>query len=177
MVVLRQTAAAGFAITPLLRALFLRPEFYAADVRSGLVRTPVEYVTSIMRSTARTAQYVRTDQWMRSLGQELWSPPNVSGWKSNAYWISSVSAGYRARFADALATQLAKDKFLADSATKPPAEAVDAALAAFHVTNPGAGLRTLLADWVTRQRAANRAASEPRYLSLLVLLSPDIQLA
>ncbi len=67
--------------------------------------------------------------------------------------------------------------WLADSATKTPTEAVDAALAAFHVTHPSAGLRTLLINWVTSQRAANRASVEPRYLSLLVLLSPEIQLA
>ena len=169
--------AAGFELRPVLRALFLRPEFYGAEVRSGLVRTPVEYVTSIMRATTKTATYVKTDQWMGALGQQLFSPPNVSGWKPNAYWISAAAAGYRARFADSLANQLARDRFLADSATKPPAEAVDAALTAFHVVQPTAGLRTLLTDWVTRQRAANRAAAEPRYLSLLVLLSPEIQLA
>ena len=169
--------AAGFEIKPLLRALFLRPEFYAADVKTGLVRTPVEYVTSIMRSTNKTAQYVKTDQWMASLGQQLFSPPNVSGWKPNAYWISAASAGSRARFADALATQLSNDKFLADSATKTPVEAANAGLAAFHVTHPSAGLRTLLTDWATRQRAANRTAAEPRYLAMLVMLSPEIQLA
>jgi uncharacterized protein (DUF1800 family) len=169
--------AANFEIKPLLRALFLRPEFYAADVRTGLVRTPVEYVASLMRATNKTATYVKTDQWMGQLGQQLFSPPNVAGWKPNAYWISAAAAGYRAKFADALATQLVKDAWLADSATKTPTEAVAAALAAFHVTHPSAGLRTLLVDWVTQRRAAGRAAAEPRYLSLLVMLSPEIQLA
>ena len=169
--------AANFEIKPLLRALFLRPELYAADAKTGLVRPPVEYVASIMRATGKTAQYIKTDAYMASLGQQLFSPPNVSGWKPNAYWISAASAGARARFVDTLAIQLAKDAFLADSATKTPAAAVDAALAAFHVTHPTPGLRTLLTDWVTRQRAANRATAEPRYLAMLVLLSPEIQLA
>ncbi len=96
--------AGGLEIKPLLRALFLRPEFYAPAAKTGLVRTPVEYVTSIMRSTTKTAVYVKTNDWMRALGQELYSPPNVSGWKSNAAWISAASAGYRARFADQLST-------------------------------------------------------------------------
>ena len=169
--------AANFELKPLMRALFLRPEFYAADVKAGLVRPPIEYVASIMRATGKTASYVKTDTSMGPLGQQLFSPPNVSGWKPNAYWISAASAGERARFVDTLAIQLAKDAFLADSATKTPAAAVDAALAAFHVINPTPGLRTLLTDWVTRQRAANRATAEPRYLSMLVMLSPEIQLA
>ena len=46
---LRDVAIANnFAIKPWLRALLLHPEFYSADVKQGLVRSPVELMVAFM---------------------------------------------------------------------------------------------------------------------------------
>ena len=66
---------------------------------------------------------------------------------------------------------------LGDSTTKSPADSVAAAVAAFHILQPSARLTQVLTDWVNTQRPANQGWAEPKYLSLLVLLSPDLQLA
>ena len=47
--------ANNFEIKPVLRAMFLRTEFYSAEVKAGLVRTPVEYFTAVMRATSMAA--------------------------------------------------------------------------------------------------------------------------
>ena len=111
------------------------------------------------------------------MGQELYNPPNVSGWRQNGYWISAAAAASKANFVDWITWKLNEAHFLGDSTTKSAADAVAAAEAAFHILQPSARLTQVLTDWVNTQRPANQGWAEPKYLSLLVLLSPDLQLA
>jgi uncharacterized protein (DUF1800 family) len=169
--------ASNFEIKPVLRALFLRPEFYAPEAKTGLVRTPVEYFTAVMRATGLAAVDIHPDWWLDDMGQELYNPPNVSGWRPNGYWISAAAAAAKASFADWLTWKLKDAGFLADSKTKTPADAVAAALAAFAIHQPSAHIVQVLTDWINTQRAAKVSWAEQKYLPLLVLLSPDLQLA
>ena len=87
-----------FSIRPWLRALLTHPEFYTPEVRSGRVRTPVEYVVAALAATGHRSA-VATPLWlMEGMGQRPLYPPNVSGWRHNAYWIN---AGAMARRTDA----------------------------------------------------------------------------
>ena len=93
---LRDTALANdFAITPWLRALLLRPEFYAADVRQGLVRSPVEFVVACMVATGRRSAEATPIWLMTGMGQRPLYPPNVSGWKHNGYWVNASAMARR----------------------------------------------------------------------------------
>lgn len=172
--------AANWELKPLMRALFLRPEFYTDGVKQGLVRTPIEYVVSVMRAISWTSADVNPEWWLSNMGQEVYNPPNVSGWRPNGYWVSAAAASAKASFADWISWKLTDDKvgFLADSTTHPPADAVTNALAALQITEPSAHLRQVLENYVTTQRAAQyQGWAEPKYLTLLTLLSPDLQLA
>ena len=170
--------ANNLELKPVLRAMFLMTEFYSPAVKTGLVRTPVEYFTAVMRSTGMPAAEIHPEWWLDDMGQQLYSPPNVSGWRPNGYWISAAAAAAKAGFADWLTWKLKDKGFLADSASKIPVDAVAAAVAAFNVTQPSPRLLEVLNGWVTGQRAAaGQSWAEPKYLPLLVLLSPDIQLA
>lgn len=93
---LRDVALANdFEITPVVRALLLRPEFYADDVRRGRVRTPVEFVVGCLVATGlRSAE--ATPVWlMDGMGQRPLFPPNVAGWKHNGAWVDATSMAYR----------------------------------------------------------------------------------
>ena len=169
---------ADWELKPLLRALFLRPEFSTDAVKQGLVRTPVEYLVTIMKATTWTSAEIHPEWWLSNMGQEVYNPPNVSGWRPNGYWVSAAAASAKAGFADWLSWQLKDAGFLADSTTHTAAETVATALAALHVTEPSAHVRQVLEQWVATQRAAPyQGWAEPKYLTLLTLLSPDLQLA
>ena len=94
---LRDVALAyDFAITPWVRALLLRPEFYAADVVQGLVRSPAESMVAFMYATRPTCAATLPLWWMDGMGQRVLAPPDVSGWKHNSYFVNASAMGYRA---------------------------------------------------------------------------------
>ena len=73
----------------------MRDEFYTTAVKQGRVRTPVEFMVSLLVATGlRSAD--ATPLWlMEGMGQAPLYPPNVSGWKHNSYWISASAFGQR----------------------------------------------------------------------------------
>ncbi len=87
--------AADFDVEPWLRALLLRPEFYANDVRQGLVRSPVEFVVACLAATGRRSTEATPLWLMEGMGQRPLFPPNVSGWKHNGYWVNASAMAKR----------------------------------------------------------------------------------
>lgn len=88
----------GLSITELVRAVFHRPEFWSPQARHGLVRGPAEYVVSVMRGVNRPAGALNPQWYMAGMGQELFNPPNVAGWKPNGYWLSTAAVSSRLTF-------------------------------------------------------------------------------
>ena len=58
----------------LLRTIFLRPEFYSATARQGLVRGPVEWVVTCLRALGQTAEDRNPQWWLEDMGQQLCAP-------------------------------------------------------------------------------------------------------
>lgn len=101
---LRDALLAGdFAVRPWLRALLTNPEFYSAAVRTGRVRTPVEYMVAMLVATGlRSTQ--NTPLWlMEGMGQRPLFPPNVSGWRHNGYWVNASAVSQRTAAAQQIA--------------------------------------------------------------------------
>jgi uncharacterized protein (DUF1800 family) len=93
---MRQAAiSSGFEVKPWLTAMLTHPEFYGNDVRNGLVRSPVDYVVALLVATGlRSAG--NTPTWlMATMGQLLFYPPDVSGWKQNGYWVNAAAMSGR----------------------------------------------------------------------------------
>lgn len=85
-------------IAPVLRALFLRPEFEGETARTGRVSPPVEFAVATLR-TLRTEADERALPWRLSqMGQELYVPPNVAGWPGGLAWMNSVTRTHRMAF-------------------------------------------------------------------------------
>jgi hypothetical protein len=75
--------------------LLLRDEFYAPEVVTGRVLTPVEFVVACLVATglrSPTATPIWLMDWM---GQRPLYPPNVSGWKHNSYWVNASAMARR----------------------------------------------------------------------------------
>lgn len=172
--------ASGLDLRVLVRAVLLHPDFWSPAARRGLVRTPVEFVVAALRALDLTPWATNPQWWMEQMGQELFYPPNVSGWRPNQYWISANATWGRANLARSLTWKKnqAEPEFLRNDHLAVP-DAVQQAFAAFGIDDPSPRTRAVLEEWLTAQRAAPREWRNYQWINLwtLLLLCPDFQLA
>lgn len=170
--------AVSFNITDLLRAIFLHADFWTTATRQGLVRSPIDFVVAVMRSTGLDAANANPQWWLESMGQEPFDPPNVAGWKTNGYWISTSSASARAGFVRYI-TWRARDAGVLAATLEPttPAAGVQMAFDTFGINLPSSRTRGILETWVAAQRTAKQSWAVQPNLITLVPLTPEFQLA
>jgi uncharacterized protein (DUF1800 family) len=105
---LRERMAAEFTrtkgdIAAVLTVLLTSPEFYAADSRGTLIKSPVHLLVGTCRllilgvtATPSLAQLTA------AMGQELFNPPNVKGWPGGRDWITAGTLAVRYHLPEAL---------------------------------------------------------------------------
>ena len=98
--------ANDFDITPWVRAMLNRSEFLSTTARQGLVKTPVEYIAGLLYHTGIAASVAHPEWYAEDMGQAMFYPPNVSGWKINGYWVNASAVAARASFAGNLRWRL-----------------------------------------------------------------------
>lgn len=80
----------GHQFKPLLRAMFLSEEFYTPEVMRMQVKSPVQWLVMAVRQLERPLPPAAVCNTLtRSLGQELFQPPNVKGWDGGLTWITT----------------------------------------------------------------------------------------
>lgn len=82
--------SSGYDIRTLMRTVLNSDAFWSARNRGTLVKSPVE----ILLGTVRMLPYPRQTtpelvNLCRLLGQELFDPPNVRGWRGGDHWVST----------------------------------------------------------------------------------------
>ncbi|WP_323118946.1 DUF1800 domain-containing protein [Burkholderia alba] len=93
----------GYDIKAALSALLLSDAFWTDRYRGVLVKSPTEFVVGTVRlfgvgyGTPET--FVNT---IRTLGENLFYPPNVKGWPGGATWINSSTLLARKQFVEQL---------------------------------------------------------------------------
>jgi uncharacterized protein (DUF1800 family) len=168
---------ADLSIAALLKAIFLRPEFYGPKAKGALVRSPIEYVVTGMKGTGLGCAVAHPEWWLEGMGQQPFSPPNVSGWRQNAYWISASAQWAKADFAGYLRWKANEGTTVLPATTRlAPTDAVRNALRQFGVDAPSARTVNAMASWLRTERSTTRWAERPN-LIMLALLSPEAQLA
>ncbi len=186
---LRDVALANdFELRPWLRALLLSDAFYAPDVATGRVRTPVEYVVAALVATGQRSDG-NTPLWlMEGMGQRPLFPPNVSGWKHNGYWVNASAMAKRTDAARQFAWQAMREYWEGDqlihlaggtiSKTEiyetyrdRPADLVDLFLARMKLTVTPATRSALVAFSTSAERWVRSD------LLALILVAPDFHLA
>ena len=86
----------GFHTGQLLRYIFSRDWFYQPPYTEGKVKTPVELLVNLQRTTGmRTVGLKTTDSFLRACGQSLFAPPNVAGWPVGDDWLKGNKLLYR----------------------------------------------------------------------------------
>jgi uncharacterized protein (DUF1800 family) len=122
----------GYSIRAVLEAILLHPDFYEGP---ELVTPPVVYNAGLLRSIGRP---IDTNAWAwlsANAGQQLFYPPNVSGWDFGA-WLDTSTTKARWEMASYVTSKTYPNPW-ADaekgesvySATENPAEALASALA------------------------------------------------
>ena len=97
----------NYDIKAMVKALLLRPEF--SDGPGLTIKSPAEYIAGTMRLLHLTGAPVFANQPRRNgldeiagasgdMGQELFEPPDVSGWKGGAVWANTAATLARYNF-------------------------------------------------------------------------------
>ena len=95
---------------PRARLILNRPEFYCATAKQGLVRTPIEWIVALCYYTGIDCRTTSASRGVRSTtGQQMYQPPNVAGWKPNAYWLNTSALAAAPTSPDSLTWWLRDD--------------------------------------------------------------------
>lgn len=80
----------GNDFKPFLRVMFRSGEFYDASVVRNLVKSPVQWLVGSLRML-QCEMPPPAAAWgiTRSMGQDLFAPPNVKGWDGGLSWITT----------------------------------------------------------------------------------------
>jgi uncharacterized protein (DUF1800 family) len=88
--------------------LVLRSQLFFADANLGTrVLSPVEYVVGAARALGLfdpAPSTLALADWSARMGQDLFEPPNVGGWRGGRSWLHSRGMIGRANYAAALVT-------------------------------------------------------------------------
>ncbi|MEK6410659.1 MAG: DUF1800 domain-containing protein [Acidobacteriota bacterium] len=107
------------SIKELVSAIFTSDEFFSQRARFALVKSPVEIIVGPIRmlgaryNPGASARGAASNNILPAvsifLGQELFNPPDVSGWKLNLGWINTSTLLNRFTYADLLAINRTRD--------------------------------------------------------------------
>ena len=109
-----------YEIKPFLRTLFTSDFFYQREVIGNRIKSPVELIVSTMRLLHLRFEDSESLSYLQlALGQQLFNPPNVSGWTGGESWINNATMMIRLNFGGYL---LEGERF--DHVTTAPLEAM-----------------------------------------------------
>lgn len=169
--------ASGMQVRALVRVIFLHPDFRAPATRTGLLRSPAEWMAAAMRALDLPSSVVHPEWFLERCGQRLYTPPNVGGWRANEGWISTSTAWGRASFAGYLRWKASDAGIFGGYGDLAPAVAAQRALDRFGIDDPSPVTRASLEAFVAREQTARRRWAVPPGLVALTMLSPDFQMA
>jgi uncharacterized protein (DUF1800 family) len=148
--------ASHYDIKVALRELFLSDAFWDEANRGTLVKSPAEFVVGTLREFDigydSTTPFARE---MRTLGENLFYPPNVKGWPGGEIWINSSTLLARKQFVEQLfrATEAASPRH-----PQPPSMSgnpQDAAMLRRAMAQAGqGGVRFDIGAWLAQYHAA-----------------------
>jgi uncharacterized protein (DUF1800 family) len=146
----------GFEIRSLLRDLFSGPEFLSEASYHAQIKQPVDYVIGSLKGLGTRNVGPDVTQLLRRMGQDLFNPPDVSGWKGGPAWINATTLFERFNFANRLMNER-------DDA-KPYFTDITGQLQAHGLAEPGLLVDYYLALLVDRDVSAEARAALTNYV-------------
>jgi hypothetical protein len=178
--------SSGYSIRAVVEAILQHPDFYGGP---ELVTPPVVYNAGLLRSISRPIDTTAWAWLSANAGQQLFYPPNVSGWDFSR-WLDTSTAKARWEMASYVTSKTYPNPWPAKgqseySATEDPATALSSALAYWADPLLSADseqciagfaqscLKEPLAQW---ERSPYRAIRQ-NALRMLIATSPDMQVS
>lgn len=102
-------------IRPVVDLMFRMDEFYSSEAKYAYVKSPVEWLIGSMRLLK--AKFSSKHNWFKyeiantvqNLGQSLFDPPTVFGWKDGTAWVTSNNFFARIQYAEEIASSRKQD--------------------------------------------------------------------
>ena len=181
-------------IREVLRVIFTSSDFYAAQNRNNLIKSPLEYVIGALRSSQTTLtknHEFALSGVLAQMAQIPFYPPSVKGWDGGLDWIADTTMLNRLQFVGALSSSKlptgygngngsannSSDKTALASSNWPVAQTLDATLELIGKTYLGAAPSGSLLE-ALRVFAKNRNTPDvAKGLAYLVMVSPQYHLA
>ena len=101
----------GWKVSTVLRKIFRSKKFYNTSVMAQQIKSPVQYLVQahkeleMLSIDPKSAYYA-----MQKLGQSLFNPPNVSGWKAGKTWINGTTISARYELSKMMSSVAIKQK-------------------------------------------------------------------
>jgi len=129
----------------------------------SMVKSPVEWFIGLCRALKITPSQLpsptKLTNYLSSLSQVPFSPPNVGGWPVDQAWLSSASAQYRLSFATSIIAEADMTELAAISTVRRPAYLADL---------------LGVVEWSTRTSYAMRSVRDnPQKLLITAVCSPE----
>ncbi|TCP55370.1 uncharacterized protein (DUF1800 family) [Tumebacillus sp. BK434] len=160
----------GYEIKALLRALFTSEAFYSDRAYLARVKSPVEYVISILGLfpglQLQEKHQKLTLQSLHLMGQELFDPPTVAGWPSGAAWLSSSMMFARFNYAEVMAENVPLSGW-------PSADKLELCLKRAGLEDLSKQTRTQIESYLKQTKATGE--KKLRGLLYLLFISPEAQ--
>jgi uncharacterized protein (DUF1800 family) len=174
--------SSGYGIRPVVEAILQHPAFYEGP---ELVKEPVVYTAGLLRALGRG---IDTTAWAwldSAAGQQLYYPPNVSGWDYN-HWLDTCTLRGRWQIVNYASQTSSIDPWSSSGSYDPGEDAATAVSRAFgYWGSPTIGadaqqtiaafakvcLPSPMQDW---QNSPYRAMRQ-NALRMLIATSPDFQ--
>jgi hypothetical protein len=102
-----QFRKSDYDIAAVVRTIISSNHFYSAYAFRRRIKSPVEFVLGAVKSTAETYEVSKYPlvKPIDTMGQPLFAPPNVKGWRYGEAWLSTATVLARQNFGQALAIQ------------------------------------------------------------------------
>ena len=96
-----------FDISAVLQSILTSDVFYSDAARFAKIKSPAEFAVMTIRSYDAPLSAARDmRRSMELMGQELFNPPNVKGWREGRDWINSRTLLARTDFASGLTDEM-----------------------------------------------------------------------
>jgi uncharacterized protein (DUF1800 family) len=108
-----------YSIRELVRAVLNSPHMFSDEATYSRVKSPVQYCVMMVKTLDVPYSWINDMQgYADNMGQQLFNPPNVKGWKTGRNWINTNTMTARLNFAKHAVDQwryrnLAKDRVTA----------------------------------------------------------------
>jgi hypothetical protein len=168
--------ASGMRVEALVRAIVSHPTFWAPSTRWGMVRQPVEWAAEILARFDIAASESNVTWLSRFMGQEFFLPPNVNGWGTNGYWVSTTAVWGKARFLKWIRNHPNLEAAFVDLHLDSRQVATGRILTVFGVDDPSATSRARIGSWFDRI-TADQPWAAPRDAIYIGGLLPEVQVA